>query len=135
MEKEQQELMFKLAMFEQQIQQIQQQLQAIDQGIVEMQGLSFGLEELKGSKDKEILAPIGKGIFANTKLLSEELIVDIGGRNFVKKSIPETKEIISEQINKLGEVRKELNDNLEKTSKELTSVLKEAQEKESKAMK
>jgi prefoldin subunit 5 len=67
MEKGQQELMFKLSMFEQQIQQLQQQLQAVEQGIVDMNSLSMGLEELKGSKGKEILAPIGRGIFAKAR--------------------------------------------------------------------
>ena len=100
MEQNQQELMFKLSMFEQQMQQLQQQLQAVEQGIVEMNNLNFGLEELVGSKDKEILAPIGRGIFVKTKLLSEELTVDVGGKNFVKKSIPEAKKIINEQIKK-----------------------------------
>ena len=90
MEKEQQELMFKLSVFEQQLQQLQQQLQAVEQGIAELGSLNLGLDELIGSKGKEIFAPIGKGIFTKSKLLSEDLIVDIGGKNFVKKSIPET---------------------------------------------
>ena len=59
MDESQQELMFKFNMFEQQIQQLQQQLQAVEQGIIEMQSLDLGLDELIGSKGKEILAPIG----------------------------------------------------------------------------
>ena len=65
--KDQQELMFKLQMFEQQIQQLQQQLQAVEQGIVEISALNFGLEDFKGAEGKEILAPLGKGIFANAE--------------------------------------------------------------------
>lgn len=123
MEKEQQELMFKLSMFEQQIRQLQQQIQAVEQGIVEINNLSIGLEELKGSEGKEIFAPIGRGIYAKAKLLSEELTVDIGGGNFVKKSIDDTKNIISEQIKKLQDVKKDLNDNLEKVSQEIEKVM------------
>ena len=129
-EKDQQELMLKLSMHEQQIQQLQQQLQAIEQAIVEMDSLNLGLDELVGSKDKEILAQIGRGIFAKTKLLSEELIVDIGGKNFVKKSIPDTKKIIEEQIKKLEDVKKELENNLEKINEELTKTFMSAQGKE-----
>jgi len=128
MEKNQQELMFKLSMFEQQIQQLQQQIQAVEQGIVEMNTLSIGLDELKGSEGKEIMAPIGRGIFAKTKLVSEELTVDVGGGNFVKKSIPNTKKIIDEQVNKLKDVKKTLNDNLEKISRELVNVMEEGKE-------
>lgn len=124
-----QEIMFKLSMLEQQIQQLQQQLQAVEQGIVEMNSLNFGLDELVGSKDKEILAPIGRGIFAKAKLISEELIFDIGGKNFINKSIPETQKTIVDQLKKLQDVKKELEDNLEKLSGELMKVYMEAQEK------
>lgn len=132
MEKEQQELMFKLSMFEQQIQQLQQQLQAVEQGIVEMASLNLGLDELKGSKGKEILSPIGRGIFTQTKLLSEELTVDIGNKTFVKKSIPETKKIIEEQIKKLEEVKGELNNKLEEINIEMTNIFMNAQKKQGK---
>ena len=126
---ENQELMFKLQMFEQQIQQLQQQLQAIEQGIVEMNSLNFGLDELVGKEGKEILAPIGRGIFVKSKLASEELTVDVGGRNIVKKTIPDTKKIIEEQIKKLEDVQKDLNNNLEKLSGELMKMMGEAQGK------
>ena len=129
MEKKQQELIFKLSMYEQQIQQLQQQLQAIDQGIFEMDGLDHGLNELIGSVDKEILASIGRGVFVKTKLLSEDLIVDIGNKTFVKKSIPEAQELIREQIEKLNDVKKELEDNLEKIGEEMQRVYQERQEK------
>ena len=123
MEEKQQELMFKLGMFEQQIQQIQQQVQAVEQGIVEMNSLNFGLDELVGKEGNEILAPIGRGIFVKSKLISEELTVDIGGGNFVKKTIPDTKKIIEEQIRKLEDVKKELNANLAKLSGELMKIM------------
>jgi prefoldin alpha subunit len=123
MEEDQQELIFKLSIFEQQIQQLQQQLQAVEQGIIELTSLNFGLDELKNNKGKETLSLIGRGIFAKTKLISDELIVDIGSKNLVKKSIPETKNIIEEQIKKLEEVKKDLEDNLEKVSEELTRLM------------
>jgi len=130
MEQDQQELMFKLSMYEQQIQQIQQQLQAVEQGIMDLSTLSLGLDDIKDGKDKEIFAPIGRGIFVKAKMLSEDLTVDVGGKNFVKKSIPDTKKIITDQIQKLEEVKKELNDNLEKVSNEVTGIIAEAQEQE-----
>jgi len=127
MEKNQEELMYKLQMYEQQIQQLQQQLEAVEQAIIEMSSLVLGLDELVGSKDKEILAPIGRGIFAKTKLISEDLTVDVGGKNFVKKSIPETKKLIENQVEKLEEVKKELESNLEEINNELTATFMDAQ--------
>jgi prefoldin alpha subunit len=130
-QKEQQELIFKLSMFEQQIQQLQQQLQAVEESVIDLKTLNFGLDELKGSKDKEVMAPLGRGIFIKTKVLSEDLTIDVGGRNFVKKTIPETKEIIEEQVKKLGKVKKELDEKLEEINLELTKTIIEAQKKES----
>jgi len=130
MDKNQEELMQKFGMYEQQIQQLQQQLEAVEQAIVEMSSLVLGLDELVGSKDKEILAPIGRGIFVKTKLVSEDLTVDVGGKNFVKKSIPETKKLIQTQVEKLEEVKKELEGNLEEINNELTMTFMESQKKE-----
>ena len=127
MDKNQEELMYKLSMYEQQINQLQQQLEAVEQAIIEMNSLVLGLNELTGSKEKEILAPIGRGIFVKTKLVSEDLTVDVGGKNFVKKSIPETKELIKSQIKKLEEIKEELNKNLEEINNELTATFMNAQ--------
>ena len=128
----QQEMMFKLQMFEQQMQQIQQQMQAVEQAITDMHALNFGLDELVGKKDKEIIASIGKGIFAKAKLISEDLIVDVGGKNFVTKSIPQTKELIGSQIEKLSKVQKELSKNLEQVGGEFNNMIMEAQKGEMK---
>ncbi|MBU2562382.1 MAG: prefoldin subunit alpha [Nanoarchaeota archaeon] len=129
-EEKQQEMIFKFSMFEQQIQQIQQQLQAIEQGILEMTSLSIGLDELVNAKGKEILSPIGRGIFVKALVNSEDLTVDIGGKIFVKKNIPETKKIINEQIKKLEEIKEELNNSSENIKKDLTKLVEEIQKED-----
>ena len=101
----QNELMIKFSVFEQQIRQIQQQLEIIERNIMEMDSLGIGLDEFKGAEGKEILSQIGKNMFVKTKLLSEDLIVDIGGGNFVKKDIESTKKLIGEQTKKLEKIR------------------------------
>jgi len=129
MENKEEELMFKFQMFEQHIRQLQEQMQAVENGIAELSSLHVGLEEIKGSEGKEILAPIGRGMFLKTKLLSEELVVDVGEKNFVKKTVPESQKIIETQIAKLGDLQKELADNLEKINAELTKTFMAAQKK------
>tara|TARA_Y100000310_G_C20431721_1_gene691806 strand:+ start:202 stop:609 length:408 start_codon:yes stop_codon:yes gene_type:complete len=124
------ELMAKLGMFEQQIRGIQEQMQAVEQAILDLSTLTKGLEDLKGKKDQEILAQMGRGIFVKAKLLSEELIVDVGGKNLVKKDIKSTQEIINDQLNKLNEVQAGLNENLEKINEEITKQILESQKKE-----
>jgi prefoldin alpha subunit len=122
------ELFFKYSMFEQQIGEIQQQIEAVERGVMDLNSLNFGLDELKGSVGKEIFAPLGKGIFVKAKLISEELNVDIGKGNFVKKSISSTKELIEEQIKKLENVKSELELHLESIGQEINKVMSLAQD-------
>tara|TARA_Y100000310_G_scaffold251425_1_gene257907 strand:- start:10657 stop:11121 length:465 start_codon:yes stop_codon:yes gene_type:complete len=124
----QQELMFKLQMYEQHINQTQQQQQAVEQGVADLNDLLSGLEELRGKEGQEVMAQIGKGIFVKTKLISEELTVDIGNKSLVAKSIDDTKALIQEQLGKLGEARMELNKNLEKIQEEMTGLVQQFQE-------
>jgi len=126
-QEKQQELMFKFQMFEQQIRQIQEQMQAVEQGMADMTNLIVGLEELKGKTGKEILASVGKGIFVKANLISEELIVDVGGKNFVKKNIPDTIQIIKDQVKKLENAKEVLDSNMEEIRKELGKTMGEAQ--------
>lgn len=126
----QQELIFKLSMFEQQMQQLQQQIQAVEQSIVDLQDLNVGLNEIKGGKDKKIKAMIGRGIFIESKITSEDLLVDVGGKNFVRKSIPETQGLIEEQIVKLGEARESLKNSIEEVSNKAEKLVEEFREKD-----
>jgi len=123
----QQGLTFKFQMLEQQIVAIQQQLQAVEQTLIDMTSLDFGLDEIKTGK--EILTPVGAGIFAKAKLLSEELVVAIGEKNYIKKSIPETKRLIQEQILKLEKAKESLEEEFEKINEEVTRTMREYQEK------
>ena len=124
---ENQEILFKLSMFEQQMRQLQQQLQAVEQGIVELNTLSIDLNELEKGEGKEIFASIGRGIFTKAKILSNELTVDIGEKNFVKKSVPETQRIINKQVEKLKNAKEELNRSLEELNKEAEKIIAKGQ--------
>ncbi len=117
----------KFRVFEQQIMQIQEQLGAIEQALVDMTSISTGLDELVGKKDQEIMAVLGRGIYVKAKLVAEELTVDVGGKNFVEKSIPETKKLIDDQIEKIKEIKKSLEGELNKINEELTKTMLGAQ--------
>lgn len=118
-----QEFLYKLSIFEKQIEQLNQQLQLIEKSILDLNTLDFGMDEIKGSVGKEVLAQLGRGIFVKTNIVSEELVVDVGEGNFVKKSIPETKKIIKEQIGKLNQLKKELENKIEEIDKEVGELV------------
>ena len=129
LKQEEQELIYKLSIYEQQMQQIQQQLEVVERTIADISSLNSELDELKGKTGEEIFAPVGRGIFAKAKLTSEELMVNVGEGNLITKSIPETKKLIEKQIEKLKDVRKELDSNLERISHELEGLMREAEKK------
>lgn len=124
-EKDQQEIMQRLGLYEQQLNQLRQQTQAVEEGVVELSSLNLGLDEVDGSDGEEILAPIGRGVFVPAKIVSKDLIVDVGNKTLVKKGIPETKKIIEEQISKLEALKKDLEKNIQEVQEEATTFLKE----------
>lgn len=121
--KGQQELIFKLTAMEQQMQQIQQRLQVVEQNLVEMASLNVGLGDLGNMKDKEIFAHIGMGVFTKAKIISDDLLVDVGDKKFVKKSVQDTQDLIKEQMGKLEEVKIELNVSMENLSREAQKMM------------
>ena len=103
-----QETLMQLAELEQQMNQLEQRLALIDQQAVEMQTLELNLDQIAKGKEKQILAGLGKGIFIKANLEdknNKKLIVDVGSNVLIKKSIPEAKEIIKEQIKKIFEFK------------------------------
>ncbi len=128
-----QELARKFQVFEQQIRMLQEQLQAVEQTTMDLRTLDLGLDDLKQSKDKEILAQVGRGIFVKAKVLSDDLIVDIGGKNFVSKSIDNTKEVLQGQVKKLSRIQEDLEGELEKINQEITGTFLEHQQAQGEA--
>jgi prefoldin alpha subunit len=126
-DEKQQELIYKFSMFEQQIQQINEQLGLVEQGMNELRNLKEGIDEIKGKKDEEILAHIGRGIFVKAKILSDDLIVDIGKKNFVEKTPEETKAMINKQIKRIEEIKESLNNSLQEMNSEMVKMIEEVE--------
>jgi prefoldin alpha subunit len=123
------ELQIKFQIFEQQIMYIQEQISLIEQTITDLSLLKEGLDKIR---EKEIFAPIGRGIFVKAKIISDNLLVDIGDKNLIEKNIPETKKLIKEQIEKLGKNREMLESELKKLDEEIKEVFLNSQKKHEK---
>ena len=119
-----QEQLIQLQVIEQETQQLEQQLQLIEQSLIEMQNLSSSLDELEKTDKKEIFANIGRGIYIPAEIKDKTLSVEVGNKVFVKKSIPETKEIIEDQVQKLGSVREQISDRIEDLRTEVNQLMK-----------
>lgn len=116
-----------LGMLEQEAGKLQQQMYMIDQQVLELQNLQMGLQELEKSEEKEMLANLGKSIFIKTEILSKNLLVDVGNRTFVKKSIPGTLKIVDEQLGKLIDVKNKILQAMQELQEEMERLIAEAE--------
>lgn len=120
-----QEQLFKLQMIEQEANQINQQLEVVEQNIIELNELKDSLDEINKKDSKEFLANLGKKIFIPVDIREKKLIVDVGDKNFIKKSIPETKEIIKDQIDKLEILKMQFSERVESLQMEMQNIIME----------
>jgi prefoldin alpha subunit len=121
------EKIFQLQLMEQEINQLDQQVQLIDQHLSEMQRLKESLEELDKTNEKKIMASLGKGIYIPAEITDKKLIVEVGNKNLVKKTIPETIHIVEDQIGRLSEAKIQISQRMGDLQNEIMQVVNEAQ--------
>ena len=119
-----QQQMIQMQMLQQEAEDLNQQLQLIEQNLSEIQELKSSLNEIGKKENKEILANIGKKIYLPVEIKDENLFVEIGKGNFVKKTVPETIQVIEEQTKKLVAGKQEVAERLEQLQKEVESLMK-----------
>jgi prefoldin alpha subunit len=122
-------------MIEQEINQLNQQFQLIEQNIRELQNIELSLIEIEKEKTKEILINLGKGIYLPVDIKEKKLIIEVGGKNLVKKDPKETKEIIKDQIEKLTGAKIQVQERLESLYAEINNLLTSYEQKQEKEMK
>ncbi len=126
------EYIFQLSMLEQEMNSLAEKVQIIDQHILELQGLYFSLQELDKSKEKEILANLGKNIFIKTEIKEKKLLVDVGSKIFVKKEIPETLKIVEEQVSQLENAKNQVMRKLQELKIQVDNIIEQAEKSEGK---
>jgi len=123
----QQEIIMQLSMLQQQAEKIEEQIKMINQQILEIEALREALDKLETSKDKEILASMGKGVFIKAEVKSKDVLVNVGNNIIVKKTPEETKQIISHQIGQLAEFKQQFMIQLQDTQMQLQDLVMSAQ--------
>jgi len=127
-----QEYLIKLSLFEQQANQYEEHLNLIEKEMIELAELKLSLDKLEKSREKEILAGLGKGIYIKTKLDKKELFVNIGSRVVVNKSFSEIRKIIDSQVGKLGEMKPKIHLEIEKIKRQLDRLVEDAESEQDK---
>ena len=131
MSKEQKNKIIEFQILNQQVQGLQEQLQNINNNLQELQILKNSLEELENVKDKEILIPLGQGIFTKGNIKNaDELITNVGSSILVEKDLKETNDMVKTNILNLSQVLEKTEEEINKNIEKLQELQKEIREQE-----
>lgn len=103
-----QELLEKALMLKQHSEEVEKKLEFVNEQIAEMEKFCDGLEVLGKSGEKEILAPLGRKVYAKAEKKDEKLFVEVGAGVVVRKTPDEVKEIVQGQVKRFAEARAQL---------------------------
>ncbi len=105
-----QELIVQANLMEQQARELEGNLQIIDNQINELEQFLDGLGFLIKTRNKEILASVGKGVYVSSKIEKmDKLFVEVGAGVVVQKTPEDTAEVVKNQISRLKEARFQIN--------------------------
>ena len=115
-EKKVQEMYMEFQMLEQRIRQLQKQLEAVTQQLIELTVTSSSLDEFnKIEPGKEIFVPLSSGIFAKGSIKETSgLLVNVGANVVVQKDVASTKKLIQRQMEEIKKIQEQMVDELEK---------------------
>ena len=115
-EKKAQEMYMQFQALDQHIKQLQRQLEAVTQQLMELAATSSSLDEFKKiSSGKDIFVPLSAGIFAKASIKdTSDLLVNVGANVAVKKDIDSTKKLIQGQMDEIRKIQKQMADELDK---------------------
>lgn len=119
---EMQRKIMEINILENRLVQLEQQFNLIDQKVMEQQLLQMNLDELKKSKSKEMLLPLGNNVFISGKVENPEIFVNVGARVIVKKDTEKAKEIIERQKMSLVELRDEIGRQIEESIQRISLI-------------
>ncbi len=111
---DQQSKMMELQLLQQDFTQLQNNVQTIEQQLAEVELIKKSLDDFsKQKQDSESLMALANGIFAEAKILNvKHLLVNVGSNVVVKKTVPETIQLIDEQSKELEKYKKQAMDGL-----------------------
>jgi len=130
MEKEEiQSKIMEMNMLENRLKQLDQQLGMIEQQILEDEKLEENLKDLKNKEKSEAVLPLGGGIFVQGSVeKTDKVLVNIGSKILVEKSVDEAGEILGKRRQKLGDGKEELGNEIKRIVQSMVEIEKELKE-------
>lgn len=101
---------------EQQLKQFQNQVQALDNQLLEVNTLLQGIDDLNETKkNTDMLFPIANGIFMKGKFQdNSKVLVNIGAGIVVENTIEETKKLMQKQLKNIEKLKEETINEMQK---------------------
>lgn len=124
-----QEIMQKLENFNHKSEYLKEQMDVIGKQVIELSKFKETLKSIRNEKEKEILAPLGKGVYVKADMKSDKLFIEVGSGIVVRKSIEEAEEIITEQSKKLEDMQNHLVLENENLHSKIESLIKDFEKK------
>ena len=122
-------LLNKAMQLRQESEQIEKQIEFISQQISNLEDFRKSLDFLYKNNNKEIMSPLGRGVFVEAEISKEgKLLVEVGTGIFIKKNVPETSEIIEVQLKKFKEFKIQLEVQLQEYISEFYEMLQDIEE-------
>ncbi len=115
--------MMQATQMQREYEELSQHLEIINQQIQELEQFGKQLTTMNGAKGKELLAPVGKGVYAKTSLVEEKLLVQVGAGVMVKKTPDETRETIKGQLKRLLELKVQYSAKLDQIQNQLQQMV------------
>jgi prefoldin alpha subunit len=121
------ELLQKAVMLKQQSEEVEKQLNFVSEQIDDLERFSRSLKELSEDKEKEILAPLGRGVYMKADKKSEKLFVEVGAGVLVRKTPQEAIDIIAGQLESFNAAKTQLAAQLQEFVQEFGRMLGEVE--------
>ena len=118
------EIMQMLTQMNQQHEALQEQLNVVGQQILELQHFREEISVLEKNKNAEILAPLGKSVFAKVDFnANKKVFVDVGVGYFVQKDLSEAREVVEDQTKKFHGFKAQISAELSNLTNQLEMMI------------
>lgn len=123
MEREVQKKVIEIRILEEQIRHLEEQANIVEREILGLQTTHADLDEIKKMRQMEAIIPLGRNIFINANIDSaDNVLVDVGSKIVVKKSVEEAKKTIERQKEKLAVAKEQISKEAERVMEQIDKI-------------
>lgn len=110
-------------LFMQQLQQLEEQIASIEQQKIDLTSLNENIAELQKLKKVKIHTPLGAGVFLESEVQEvNDVLLGVGSGVIVKKDVNSAIKIIQRQIEELGKISIQMQQELDNLTKHLEEM-------------